>query len=73
MHLVQARPGAFPPEVRAATTAVVCRLPQVQAVPVARWSWTERARPIAALPGLPRISASPIGRWLRAERIRPWR
>jgi hypothetical protein len=73
MHLVQARHGAFPPEVRAATTAVACSLPQVQAVPVARWSWAELARHIAALPGLPRISASTIGRWLRAERIRPWR
>jgi hypothetical protein len=73
MHRARARRGVFPPEVRASATAVACSLPQAQAVPLARWSWAELARHVAAAPGLPRLSASTIRRWLRAERLRPWR
>lgn len=70
----RARPGGFPPEVRAQVTAAACSLPQTQAIPLARWSRTVLARWIAASPLLQeRISASTIGRWLTAEKIRPWR
>jgi hypothetical protein len=48
-------------------------LPQAQGVPLARWSWSEVARYLAAAPQLSGVSASTIGRWLKAERIRPWR
>ena len=74
MHPGRARPGGFPPEVRAQVTAVACSLPQTQEIPLARWSRTALAHWIAASPLMQeRISASTIGRWLTAENMRPWR
>ncbi len=74
MHPGRARPGGFPPEVRAQVTAVACSLPQTQEIPLARWSRAALARWIAESPRLQeRVSASTIGRWLTAEKIRPWR
>nr|WP_236065080.1 hypothetical protein [Reticulibacter mediterranei] len=64
--------GSAEAEVRAQATAVACSLPQTQEVPLARWSWSELARVVAASPQLPTISASTIGHWLKAKRIRPW-
>ena len=73
MPRAQARPGVFPPEVRAQATAIACSLPRTEAVPLSRWSRAELARRVAATSGLPHVSSSTVGRWLRAERIRPWR
>ncbi len=74
MPHAQAHLGVFPPEARAQVTAVACSLPQMQALPLARWSRAALARWIAESSLVPeRISASTIGRWLAAEKIRPWR
>jgi hypothetical protein len=68
------RTSAFFPEARAQVTAVACSLPQMQAVPLARWSRAALAQWIAESSLVPeRMSASTIGRWLAAEKIRPWR
>lgn len=65
--------GVFPPQARAQVTAIACRLPRQQQVPLSRWSRAELARRVAQNPALPSISASTVGRWLKAERLRPWR
>jgi len=65
--------GVFPPEVRAQATALACRCPREEGVPLARWSNAEIARWLIALGMVVRIAASTVGRWLAAEKIRPWR
>ena len=73
MHHARARPGVFPPELRAQATATACSLPCQQGLPLARWSRAELVRHLAAQPALAQVSAGTLGRWLASERIQPWR
>jgi hypothetical protein len=73
MHRGRARPGVFPPEVRAQATAIACSLPRDQGLALARWSRAELAQHVASHPELRGVSAGTIGRWLAQEQIRPWR
>lgn len=58
---------------RAQATAVACRCPRDEDVPLARWSNAEIGRRLIALGVVVSIAASTVGRWLAAEKLRPWR
>lgn len=66
-------PGVFPPEVRAAATAIACSLPREQDVPLSRWSLSEIAARLMLLDLVVSIATSTLSRWLKAEKIKPWR
>ncbi len=70
---VPARRGVFPPEVRAAATALACSLPQDRGQPLSRWSLAEIATCLVRQGWVSRIAASTIGRWFAAEKLKPWR
>ena len=62
-------PRRFPPPRRAQASALACRLPCQQGLPLARWSRVELVRCLAAQPPLAKVAVGTLGRWLAEERI----
>lgn len=73
MHRVLVRPGVFPPEVRATTTALACNRPSQEALPLARHSSSSLARQLIEVKCVAKISAATIRRWLQTDKLKPWR
>lgn len=72
MPLEAVAPAFFPPEVRAQATALACRLPADEGVPIARWTYAELAARLVALGIVVGIAISTLWRWFPADRIKPW-
>ncbi|MFE5096975.1 IS630 family transposase, partial [Streptomyces sp. NPDC056638] len=66
------RPSAFTLLQRAQVTALACRLPAEDGVPLARWSAPELAREATGRGIATFVPASTIRRWLRADALKPW-
>ncbi len=71
--LDRALPSVFPPEVRAAATALACSIPKEQGKTLSRWSLTEIIGRLVALRLVASLATSTLSRWLSAEKLKPWR
>ena len=69
----RARPGVFPPEVKAQATALACSLPQAEGQPLCRWSLAEIAVRLVVLGLVTQVSPSTLCRWFAADKLKPWR
>lgn len=67
------RRSVFPPEVRAAATALACSLPQEQGKALSRWSLSEIAVSLVTLGLVVNSATSTLQRWFAADHLKPWR